>query len=336
MQEIRTSSAALSRILRENPAIFGRGGGWKISTLHEPQVSSHNTRIYQVDHTKVHVKFFERTLGRTNVTYDPRMEMEAEYAALKEFERRGFSSGRYQVVRALGTDDAWHSALATVYSEGTSLQTIIREVASGKRETADLCMGLELAAGLLRKIHAVMPQSFRLDGAEMFYGYLKSIIYLEEQEALDGYHRRIMRGLTNWYNYKPMFDQRGVTVHGDANPSNFKIDDGIIYAFDVERSRPRRCPALDLGTMAAELTHQFCHFTGNGSGAERFIDHFLEAYAVDNKGRPDESELLTIKAMMPFFMSQGFFKIAMLGYWKPQYRKTLVEQGTRCIEVKPH
>ena len=92
MQEIRTSSTALSRILRENPAIFGSGGGWKISVLREPQVSSHNTRIYKVDHTKVHVKFFERTLGRTNVTYDPEMEMEAEYAALKEFEKPRFSN----------------------------------------------------------------------------------------------------------------------------------------------------------------------------------------------------------------------------------------------------
>ena len=264
------------------------------------------------------------------------MEMEAEYAALKEFEKRGFSSGRYQVVRPLGMDESWHCALATAYAGGTSVQTIISEAVSGKRESADLCMGLELAAGLLKKIHSVMPQSFRLDGAEMFYGYLKSIIYLEEQEALDGYHRRIMRGLTNWYNYKPMFEQRGVTVHGDANPSNFKIDDGIIYAFDVERSRPRRSPALDLGTMAAELTHQFCHITGDGAGAEPFIDHFLEAYAVDHKGRPDRNELLRIKAMLPFFMSQSFFKIAMLGYWKPAYRKYLVEQGARCIEVKPH
>ena len=336
MQEIRTSSAALSRILRKNPAIFGNGGGWKISTLHEPQVSSHNTRIYQVDHVKVHVKFFERTLGRTNITYDPDREMEAEYAALKEFEKRGFSSGRYQVVRPLGTDEAWHCALATAYVGGTSLQAIMSEAVSGKREMADLCMGLELAAGLLNKIHSTMPQSFRLDVAEMFYGYLKSIIYLEEQEALDGYHRRIMRGLTSWYNYKPMFEQRGVTVHGDANPSNFKIDDGIIYAFDVERSRPRRSPALDLGIMAAELTHQFCHITGDGARALPFIDHFLEAYAVDDHGRPDTGKLLQVKAMLPFYMSQSFFKIAMLGYWKPEYRKYLVEQGARCIEVKPH
>ena len=335
MQETRTSSAALSRILRENPAIFGSGGGWKISVLREPQVSSHNTRTYKVDHVKVHVKFFERTLGRTNVTYDPQREMESEYNALKEFEKRGFSSGRYQVARPLGTDEAWHCALATVYADGTSLQSIISETACGKREPADLYMGLELAAGLLKKIHTDMPQSFRLDGAGIFYGYLKSIIYLEEQEALDGYHRRIMRGLTNWYNYKPMFDQRGVTVHGDANPSNFKIDDGIIHAFDVERSRPRRSPALDLGTMAAELTHQFCHFTGDGQAAGPFIDHFLKAYAVDRNGRPDASELLKTKAMLPFFMSQSFFKIAMLGYWKPAYRKYLIEQGARCIEVKP-
>ena len=36
--------------------------------------------------------------------------------------------------------------------------------------------------------------------------------------------------------------------------------------------------------------------------------------------------------MLPFFVSQSFFKIAMLGYWKPGYRKYLVEQGARCIE----
>jgi hypothetical protein len=337
-QETQTSSAVFQwvmQLVRENPAIFGNGGGWKVSVLREPQVSSHNTRIYQVDHTKVHVKFFERTLGRTNITYDPVREMEAEYTALKEFEKRGFSSGRYQVVRALGANEARHCALATIYAGGTSLQTIIREAVAGTRDESDLYMGLELAAGLLRKIHTVMPQSFRLDGAELFYAYLKSLIYLEEQDALGGYHRRVMRGLTNWYNYKPMFEQRGVTVHGDANPSNFKIDGGIIYAFDAERSRPRRSPGIDLGTLAAELTHQFAHETGDGAGARPYIDHFLQAYSVDHQGRPDERELQRIRAILPFFMSQSFFKIAMLGFWKPDYKRYLIEQGARCIEVKP-
>lgn len=338
MQETKASLASLQWILqlaRENPAIFGRGGEWKVSALQEPQVSSHNTRVYQVDGAKVHVKYFEKTLGRTNITYDARKEMETEYAALKEYEKRGFSSGRYQVVRALGMNEARHCALATIYAGGDSLLSVMREAIEGRRDDADLYMGLELAAGLLRKIHTVMPQSFRLDGAEMFYAYLKSMIYLEEQGVLDGYHRRIMRGLTRWYNYKPLFEQRGVTVHGDANPSNFKIDRGIIYAFDVERSRPHRSPVLDVGTMAAELTHQFAHLDGDAGKAGPFIEHFLRAYAVDHKGRPDPQEVQKIKAMLPFFMSQSFFKIAMLGYWKADYKRYLIEQGARCIEVEP-
>ena len=51
-------------------------------------------------------KIFRADAGPDEVTYDPRREMKAEYGALEEFERRGFSSGRYRVARALGTDEA--------------------------------------------------------------------------------------------------------------------------------------------------------------------------------------------------------------------------------------
>lgn len=319
----------LRRLAKENPGAFGQGGQWKITAVKEQAASSHVTGKYQVDGVGVHVKFFRRTLGRTGTTYEPCREMEAEYSALKEYERRGFTSGRYQVARALGVDEKTDCALATLYVDGLSLQALIVDVIRGERSPAELYMGLELAAGLLRRIHTDMPQSFSIDQCEMFYSYLKALIHLEEMGALDGYHRRVMGGLTQWYAYRPLFQQRGVTTHGDANPSNFKIRDGIIYAFDVERSRPRRSRCLDLGSVAADLWHQFAREAGGGSGAEPYIRHFIQAY------EPDYQQRRAISAILPFYTSQALFKIAMLGYWDAKYRQRLVEEGTRRAEEVP-
>jgi hypothetical protein len=317
------------RLAREHAELFGQGGDWKVSALREPQVASHSTRIYRIDNRKVHVKFFGLTLGRTGTTYEPAREMEAEYRALREYERRGFTSGRYQVARALGCNESADCALATLHMDGESLLSLMAGVIEGERSEADLYMGLELAAGLLKKIHTVMPQSYSVDQCELFYSYLKSLIYLEERGALAGYHRRTMKALAGWYNFRPLFGQRGVTVHGDANPSNFKINEGIIYAFDMERSRPRRSPCVDLGVMAAELIHQFAYLKGSASAAGPFVEHFLRAY------EPDERACREIRRVLPFFVSQSLFKVAMLGYWNSGHRKFLVEQGTRQIEVRP-
>lgn len=331
MQETKKDTAVgwVLRLARENPELFGRGGGWKISVQKEPQVSSHSTRIYKVDGAKVHVKFFRKTLGRTGTTYDPCREMESEYRTLKEYERRGFTAGRYQVARALGVSEEADCALATLYVSGQSLLSIITGTIEDDREDADLYMGLELAAGMLNKIHTVMTQSYSVDHCEMFYSYLKSIIYLEDREALDGYHRRITKGLAGWYSFQPLFKQHGVTVHGDANPSNFKIDDGIIYTFDVESSRPRRSACVDIAAMIAELVHQCAYLGGDSGRAQPFIQHFLRAY------EPDENARKQLERILPFFVSQSLLKIAMLGYWTPSYRKFLVEEGTRQIEVRP-
>jgi hypothetical protein len=118
-------------------------------------------------------------------------------------------------------------------------------------------------------------------------------------------------------------------VHGDANPSNFKISNGVIYAFDLERSKPRRSPALDLGTMVAELWHQFESHGKGYQKADPFISHFLTSYA------RNDNELKGLLEIMPFFVSQSLFKIAMLGYWSKEHRQYLLEEGTRQIEVKP-
>ena len=319
----------MTRLAREHPGIFGRGGGWKVSSLKEPQVSSHSTRLFKVDGTVVHVKYFSRTLGHTGATYRPAREMEAEYRALKTFEERGFTSGRYQVVRALGYDEKSDCALATLFVEGESLLSLIAGAIDGERSEADLFMGLELAAGLLKKIHDVMPQSFGIDHCEMFYSYLKALLNLEGRDALSGYHRRIMKALARWQDSRPLLDQRGVTVHGDANPSNFKIREGIIYAFDVERSRPRRSRCVDLGAMVAELTHQFAYLGRDAARAGPFIGHFLRAY------EPLDRERKRIEQILPFYTSQSLLKIAMLGYWNGAHRRFLVEEGARQIEVPP-
>jgi len=319
----------LRRIARENPEIFGRGGAWRITALREHQTSSHINGAYMIDGIRIHVKYFRQTLGRTGPTYDPRKEMEAEYSSLIEYERRGFSSGRYQVIRALGINNEIDCALATLYADGDSLQSLIIDTIEGNRSPADLYMGLELTAGILKRIHTCMPQSYTIDTCEMFYSYMKSLLHLEELNALNGNHRRVMRNVARWHDYRPLFEQRGATIHGDANPSNFKVKTGIVYALDVERSRPRRSPCTDLGCIAADLWHQFAREAKDGSIAKPFIDHFLRAYEPDNKKRKE------IEAIIPFYTSQSMLKIATLGYWDRDYRQLLVSEAVRHAGETP-
>ncbi len=316
-----------SELARRCPEAFVEAGDSRAPE--EPSTSSHESCILGEDGTRVHIKFFRRTLGRTGATYDPRREMEAEYAMLKEYEKNGFSSGPYRIVKALGINEALDCALATVYVDGPTLLSLIQDTLNGRVEEERLMLALDLTAGLLKKIHTVMPQEDRVDASEMFYSYLKPMLYLEEQGALDGFHRRISRGLMRWHDFRPLFEQRGVTVHGDANPSNFKIHRGMVYGFDVERSRTGRSPLLDVGTMVAELRHQCAYVARDEGRARPYIDRFLASYA------PDEQERGKMMRMLPFYVSRAFLKIAMLGYWKPDYRRYLVEQGTRCIEVAP-
>ena len=319
----------LRHLAKENPGVFGRGGQWKIRPVKEQHASSHVTEVYQIDDKRVHVKFFRRTLGPTSTTYEPCREMATEFATLKEYERRGFGSGKYQVARALGSDERLDCALATLYVGGFTLQSLIQDVIHGKRSPADLYMGLELTAGLLRRIHTEMPQSYYIDQCEMFYSYLKALLRLEETGALGGFHRKAMRNMARWYEHQPLFRQKGVTVHGDANPSNFKIKDGIIYAFDVERSRPRRSKCVDLGSITADLWHQFAYEGGDGDRAEPYVRHFIRAYEPDRKHRDELQDLL------PFYTSQSLYKIASLGFWDGEYRRRLIEEGTRRAEEVP-
>ncbi len=326
MQEAMESDTLnwISRLAAKYPGPFEGSAGPE-----ELTASSHETGVYGANGARIHVKFFRRTRGRTSVTYDPCREMEAEYGALREFERRGFASGRYRMVKALGVNEKLDCALATVYVGGETVLSLIYRALKGSGNDEELSGALRLTAGLLKRIHEAMPRGPRVDGAETFYSYMKPLFYLEETGALDGFHRRIMKGLSRWYGHKPLFEQEGVTVHGDANPSNFKVRGGVIYGFDVERCRRGRSPLLDVGTMVAELRHHSAHLAGDGRKAEPYVERFLTAYA------PDAEERERMLELLPFYVSRGFFKIAMLGYWKHDYRSYLVEQGTRCIEVRP-
>ncbi len=315
----------LSGLVTKHPGAFGGQCGPE----ERPAASSHEGFAYGPNGGRVHVKLFRRTRGRTSVTYDPCREMEAEYCALKEFERNGFSSGKYRIVRALGVNEKLDCALATVYVGGDTLLSLIQDTLRGTGAESRMLEGLDLTAGLLKRIHTVMPQSPHADVGEMFYSYLKPILYLEEQGALDGFHRRITQALCRWYRFKPLFEQRGVTAHGDANPSNFKVCGGVVYGFDVERSRPGQSPLLDVGMMVAELRHHCAYLAGEPKRAEPYIERFLHAYA------PSGRERERMAGLLPFYVSRGFFKIAMLGYWKHDYRRRLVDMGTGCVEAVP-
>jgi hypothetical protein len=312
-------------LARQHPEVFGDHPG-ALSRLEAPGAASHESCVYGAGGARVHVKFFRRTLGRTSVTYDPCREMRSEYEVLGEFEKNGFASGRHRIVRALGINESLDCALATVYVPGDTLLSIIQRALKGGDDRG-LLSALDLTAGLLRKIHSLMPQSPRIDAPEMFYSFMKPLFYLEDQGAMDGFHRRVAKGLSRWYGHRPLFEQRGVTVHGDANPSNFKIHGGIIYGLDMERSRPARSPLLDVGTMVAELEHHCAYLNAGSAGP--YIERFLGSYA------PAPGDRKKVDDLLPFYVSRGLFKIAMLGYWKHGYRRSLVEAGTRHIEEGP-
>ena len=317
----------LAQLARQHPEIFGDYPDPIVAT-EVPPASSHESLVYGANGARVHVKFFRRTLGRTSVTYDPCQEMRSEFNILTEFEKNGFSSGKHRIARALGVNEGLDCALATVYVPGDSLLSTIQRTLKGADE-GQLLNALDLTAGLLRKVHTLMPQSPGIDGAEIFYSFLKPVLYLEEMGALDGFHRRIMGGLTRWYGCRPLFEQKGVTVHGDANPSNFKVHEGVIYGFDVERSRPGRSPLLDVGTMVAELKHHCAHITHDIGRADPYIERFIGAYA------PSPDEYAMMQGLLPFYVSRALFKIAMLPYWKSDYRRSLVEAGARCLGGPP-
>lgn len=317
----------LYRIAGENPDIFGRGGRWKISAEFEPQMASHDSRICLIDDKKVHVKFFRRVRGRTGTVYDPIREMRSEYSSLKVFDRHGFSTGRYRVVRALGINEKADCALATLYVDGPSVLEIITGVVGDRRSGAELCMSMELVAGLLKKIHTELPGSAHIDQCELFYSFFKSLVYLEELNALEGSHRKVMKSLAEWYDCQPLFLQPGVTIHGDANPSNFKIDAGVIYGYDMERSRPDRSACVDLGAMIADLGHQFMRAGRKADDAKPYIGHFLKAYGAEKKDG--------LAKILPFFIAHGYLKIAMLGYWDYKYRQKLVAEGMKWLEEGP-
>jgi len=42
-----------------------------------------------------------------------------------------------------------------------------------------------------------------------------------------------------------------------------------------------------------------------------------------------------MQGLLPFYESRALFKIAMLPYWKSDYRRYLVEAGARCLGGPP-
>jgi hypothetical protein len=123
-------------------------------------------------------------------------------------------------------------------------------------------------------------------------------------------------------------EDREVTVHGDATPTNFFIHHQKVTGIDLEKMRNGdRC--WDLGFMAAELKHHFFWRMGDKWAAEPFIGHFLWEYAA---ALGNIASFNTITAKLPLYMALGLLRMVRNEWLDINYRTELIREAGLCLK----
>jgi len=223
----------------------------------------------------IHVKFYGIPTGSCK-DYDSHWAMKNEYKILKSVYDNGFTDSTHRVIIPLGTNTSFYSALATEYVGDVSLSKIMMSAAEGGEESRILSEALANTAYVLKRIHDTMPRSDLLD-SEFEFSRLTEDTTLGIRD--EGLKNRIVDAIAGWAGNPEIAALGAATVHGDANPTNFVVKDGVLYVLDFERLEHNRSPLLDLGYMIADLKHHFKFFGGNPDAAEPYIKTFLKSYS---------------------------------------------------------
>ena len=252
-----------------------------------------------------------------------------EFDSLRRMRDIGLVGYPHHIVRPLGRNFSLNALLVTEYCEGELFSKSIRS-AIKNGETGRLYDKLTAFAYFLSEFHNRTAigagVDFNLDCAYMdrLIKRLLEINALGWDEAHELYWLR-----DQWHHQPRMWEDRQVTVHGDATPDNFIFGDGLgVIALDLERSK-RADRVFDTGRMAGELKHFFMQATGDKNAAEPFLGHFLWEYACHFPDR--EGAFQSITGRTPFYMGITLLRIARNSWIEPEYRRRLIDEAKVCL-----
>ncbi|MBN1455134.1 MAG: phosphotransferase [Methanomicrobia archaeon] len=250
------------------------------------------------------------------------------YANLKHVrEDFGMNNGMYRVVAPLGLKRELAALLVTELAPGKILDYYIaRACYNGQSER--LFEKLSYLAGFFAKLHRE-SETHRHVSSTLTQQYLDKVLNSLQHGPLQSSEGHAIRKYAaRWWVANEIFNDREVTVHGDATPTNFFFDHQDVVGIDLEKMKQAdRC--WDLGFLAAELKHHFMWRLSDRWAAEPFIGHFLWAYAVT---LGDISFFQMITRKLPLYMSLGLLRIARNTWLDEPYRYLLIQEARRCLK----
>lgn len=239
----------------------------------------------------------------------------------------GMQTGTYRIVAPLGKNKDLSALLVTAMAPGKVLDHYLTK-AIYEGQSQRLFEKLSCLAGFFVHLHQrsetrrqVSPKLAQWYQHKLLDSLRQGPLHSSEQHDIERYAAR-------WWSERDIFNDRTVTVHGDATPTNFFFHHGEVIGIDLDKMKEAdRC--WDLGFLAAELKHHFMWRTGDGLAAEPYIGHFLWEYAVRYR---DEQFFYMITRKLPLYMSLGLLRIARNTWLDEPYRKRLIVEAKQCLK----
>jgi aminoglycoside phosphotransferase (APT) family kinase protein len=258
-----------------------------------------------------------------------RINAENEYHNLKMArDEICLRDGPFTVVCPLGLNEELSALLVTTRAEGRLLDHYIMRAAYAGR-WQKLYDKLGYLARFFARLHS-RSRTNQSVSAFLARAYLKRLLPKIAGE-LSRNDRAEIEGLADFHWTKAVVigQDNEVTVHGDANPTNFFFYRDRVTAIDLEEMKQGdRC--WDLGFIAAELKHHFYWRTGDRWRGEPFIGHFLWEYAQALEPQTEDF-FHTITRKLPLYMALGLLRITRNHWLDPYYRRHLVEEAKLCL-----
>jgi aminoglycoside phosphotransferase (APT) family kinase protein len=229
------------------------------------------------------------------------------------------------VVRPLGVHPELGDLLVLEHLTGDQLDCVIAAAArEGKNDR--LFRKLSGLARFFARLHNTTAGPEPADFGRTQAYFDRVVAYLATQGDISARRAARLGALGQAYAARPeQWQDRLVTVHGDATPSNFLFGRGQdVYAIDLERMH-RDDRVYDVGRLCGELMHCFLQATGDISRAEPFIGHFLWHYAGHF---PDQEQTFAaLSGRLPFHLGLTLLRIARNAWLAEDYRKRLVHEA---------